>query len=372
MSKLKTYLRTSPYGQCSLFLCVTAGLLYILYQIIQHLPLLLTGLWHGGKEICAAFSPLFIGLIIAYLLSPLVASAEKKMPRPLAIAVTFLGIFLSFFLLFYSLALLILGQLSFYSPTELLANLLHYFTQYEETISSIITRLPTTLFSEGLERTLNGFLSGFSDRINAMAAVDFAKNIGGTIINFILGIVVSFYLLKDHLFFKRLWRKLLHLLLPLKQSARVKEFLLDVDGVISRFLRGQLLDGGIVAIISSLGLSLIGLEFAVFVGLFAGICNIIPYFGPVLGMIPAVMIAVSTDGLWKAVLSVLVLFFIQQVDSTVISPKVVGSSIGLHPVFVLLSVTAGGYFWGILGMLIAVPIAAIIKLFVLKALNNLQ
>lgn len=372
MKRIKRYLQSSPYGQLSIFVLFTSSILYLLYQTARHLPLVLTSFWSFLVGLFAALSPLIIGFIIAYLLSPLVNRISEKMPRCLAILATFLAIFLAVFLLFYSLTLLLFGQVAFYGPEEMIRQLISYFNEYEQTISQVLTRFPSSLLSDGLENTINQFISRFADKIDAAAAVDFAKNIGGHILNFVLGIVVSFYLLNDRDFFLRLWRKTLHMLLPLKQSAWVKEFLSDVNGVVSRFLRGQLLDGLIVAVLSCIGLSLIKLQFAVFIGIFAGVSNIIPYFGPVIGMIPAAIVGISTGGLEKALMSVLVLFLIQQLDSTIISPKVVGTSTGLHPVFVLLSVAVGGYYFGILGMLLAVPTTAIVKLFLIRLLYNLD
>jgi len=107
-----------------------------------------------------------------------------------------------------------------------------------------------------------------------------------------------------------------------------------------------------------------GLEFAVFVGIFAGICNIIPYFGPIIGMVPAFIIGVLTDGIWQGLIAIIVLFVIQQIDGSLIYPRVVGSSTGLHPLFVLLAVSIGGFYFGLVGMILAVPIAGIIQIFV--------
>lgn len=133
-----------------------------------------------------------------------------------------------------------------------------------------------------------------------------------------------------------------------------------------RFLRGQLLDALIVAIITSVILTIIRLDFAVLLGCFAGLTNVIPYFGPVFGAIPAVIVALFTGGLAKAVITLVAFIIIQQIDANLIYPKVVGSSTGLHPVFVLLAVTFGGYFWGIIGMVLAVPVVACIKQFIIR------
>ena len=131
-------------------------------------------------------------------------------------------------------------------------------------------------------------------------------------------------------------------------------------------MRGALLDAVFVAILSSIGLSIVGLDFAVFIGVFAGIANVIPYFGPLIGMIPAFLIGWLTSDFVHGVLAVLVLVIVQQIDSNIIYPKVVGSSTGLHPLAVLLAVSVFGYFGGIIGMILAVPIAGILQVFILK------
>ena len=109
-----------------------------------------------------------------------------------------------------------------------------------------------------------------------------------------------------------------------------------------------------------------GLQASVFIGVFAGIANVIPYFGPVLGMIPAFLMGFCTEGFWSGVLAVAILLAVQQIDCNLIYPKIVGTSTGLHPLMVLLAVSVFGYFGGILGMLLAVPIAGIIQVFVVK------
>ena len=114
------------------------------------------------------------------------------------------------------------------------------------------------------------------------------------------------------------------------------------------------------------GCQIVGLEAAVFIGVFAGLANVIPYFGPVLGMIPAFLMGLCTGGFWHGVLAVVILLAVQQIDSNFIYPKVVGSSTGLKPLVVLLAVSVFGYFGGIVGMLLAVPLAGIIQIFVLK------
>jgi N-dimethylarginine dimethylaminohydrolase len=137
-------------------------------------------------------------------------------------------------------------------------------------------------------------------------------------------------------------------------------------------LRGQLLDALLIAILSSIAFSIIGLEFAVFLGSFAGICNIIPYFGPIISIIPAALVGLITEGLSQAFFATLAMIIVQQIDANILYPRIVGSTVGLHPLFVLISVTVGGYYAGILGMVLAVPIAGIIKVLLMKKLDLLH
>jgi predicted PurR-regulated permease PerM len=215
-------------------------------------------------------------------------------------------------------------------------------------------------------------ISWISDNFSTAAILGFITNAGGSFLNLILGIVVSIYLLKDKDFFLRLWRKMLHIVLPMKANAVLTETLSDINRIVSQFLRGQLLDALIIAVLSSIGLTLIGLDFALFIGCFAGLCNIIPYFGPVISIVPAALVGLLTGGPIEALFAILVLVVIQQIDANIIYPRVVGSSMGLHPLFVLISVTVGGYYGGILGMILAVPTAAIIKVFIMKKLDSIE
>jgi predicted PurR-regulated permease PerM len=178
--------------------------------------------------------------------------------------------------------------------------------------------------------------------------------------------ILAFYLLKDLDFFKKLYNDTLSVFIKKNDNRKLRNFLSDINSIVSNFIRGQLLDALIVGILCSIGLSIIKLDFAVLIGMTAGISNVIPYFGPIIGSIPAVIVGLLSGSPIKALFAVIVLIVVQQIDSTLISPKVVGDSVGLHPLFVMLSIIIGGAYFGLWGMLIAVPTAAIIKMFLIR------
>jgi predicted PurR-regulated permease PerM len=393
MSKVKEMLSDWKYIRLCLYIVFTAALLYIIYLVIGNLDKVLAAVSSVVGSLVSAFSPLIVGLIIAYLLSPLVEFINNKVvsrfslktpsdpiklekrlgrQRTVSILITFLLIFLIICVIIYAFAFLIVGGLVFSSLQSMVDDIVNYFMKYESVIKSWAAAIPNSGIEVRLQSYANDVISWIYNNFSAAGVMNFIGNISGGIMKLVLGMIISIYLLKDKEFFLRLWRKALHLSLPMKANAVVTETLSDINKVVSQFLRGQLLDALIIAVLSSIGLSLIGLDFAVFIGCFAGLCNIIPYFGPIISMVPAGLVGLITGGPSEALFALLVLIVIQQIDSNMIYPRVVGSSTGLHPLFVLISVVVGGYYGGILGMILAVPIAAIIKVLIMKKLDSVD
>lgn len=388
MKKIKEYMRDRVFIRGSLFIVFNAFLLYVLYFVVKNFSSIASSLGSGISALLSAFSPLFIGLIISYLLNPLVtlidkklmqkvffrvpedplkAEKRRKLSRFISVLLTFIIVLAAIAAIIYGFAVMIVGQLVFTNFSTTFNNVLQTFLSYEVELKQWVSQnFPDGFLSEKVMDASNSVISWFSENFSASTAVSVISGAVGSVVNFVIGAIVSIYLMKDKDFFLSIWRKFLHLVLPQRANAAVTETLNEVNGVLSQFVRGALLDAVFVAILSSIGLSIVGLDFAVFIGVFAGIANVIPYFGPLIGMIPAFLIGWLTSDFLHGVLAVLVLVIVQQIDSNIIYPKVVGSSTGLHPLAVLLAVSVFGYFGGIVGMILAVPIAGILQVFILK------
>ncbi len=388
MKKIKEYMRDRAFIRGSLFIVFNAFLLYVLYFVVKNFSSIASSLGSGISALLSAFSPLFIGLIISYLLNPLVtlidkklmqkvffrvpedplkAEKRRKLSRFISVLLTFIIVLAAIAAIIYGFAVMIVGQLVFTNFSTTFNNVLQTFLSYEVELKQWVSQnFPDGFLSEKVMDASNSVISWFSENFSASTAVSVISGAVGSVVNFVIGAIVSIYLMKDKDFFLSVWRKFLHLVLPQRANAAVTETLNEVNGVLSQFVRGALLDAVFVAILSSIGLSIVGLDFAVFIGVFAGIANVIPYFGPLIGMIPAFLIGWLTSDFVHGVLAVLVLVIVQQIDSNIIYPKVVGSSTGLHPLAVLLAVSVFGYFGGIIGMILAVPIAGILQVFILK------
>ncbi len=318
-------------------------------------------------RLLSVLTPLFIGLAIAYLLHPAVDWLTQKLRRRgLAILLTYLLAACFLGGLICGFVILILGALPQGSPREITTQIFAYFeSAYQAADAYLSDFLPDGMpspIAAGLEQ----LSESLERRFSVEAAVTFLSGLGNAMLHFFIGLVASVYLLKDRDFFYMLWERLLSVLLTQRAHGLLNENLSEINQVLSTFVKGAMIDSLIIAFLSSVVLTALQVDYAVIIGLLDGVLNIIPYFGPFFGMLPAFAVAAVTAGPLHGMFAVFGLFVVQQIDANYIYPKVVGGSTGLHPLFVLLSVSLFGSFFGIGGMLLAVPIAGIVQIFIKK------
>jgi len=356
----------------SVYIIVLATILYIIYRIVSNLEFILS---------TVILTPFIIALFIAYLLHPIVCWIEcnvihgkwfkkhQKLKRTTSVLFTYILVFGIFVILLYSIYAMIGGQIS--RQVDINA-VIDSISNYSKRYNQIFEQLRVALENSGLSENLKQQFINTAESVNQLLGsaisktFDQLKRMGSNIVNIVLGLIIAFYILKDLEYFKQLYSKTTKALMKERKDEKLKSFFSDINSITSNFIRGQLLDALIVGILCSIGLSIIGLDFSVLIGMIAGISNIIPYFGPILGSVPAIVVGLLSGSPIKALFAVIVLAAVQQIDGTLIAPRVVGDSVGLHPVFVMLSIIIGGAYLGLLGMLIAVPTAAIIKMFLLR------
>lgn len=149
-------------------------------------------------------------------------------------------------------------------------------------------------------------------------------------------------------------------MIPNKFRGRVRAVAEDIDKTLGAYVRGQLFISVFVASMVYVGLILLGVEFAILLAIINGITNVIPYFGPIIGAVPAFFIALLESPL-LALKVILMITIVQQIESHIVAPTVYGRNLGIHPVIVILSLLAGGSFFGFMGLIFAVPVIAVIK-----------
>ncbi|RNC29319.1 MAG: hypothetical protein AWM53_00672 [Candidatus Dichloromethanomonas elyunquensis] len=300
-------------------------------------------------------SPFVVGVVLAYLLSPLVTSLQKKgLSRQSSVAVVFIWITVLLTLLLFLLMPILyieLGKLAVVLPERFQViydygqNAKAYYGQIG--LPGEVGKLIEEKLMQGQSFLLNWLKSIVEDLPGLLTYIGLM----------ILSPILAIYFLLD-------WNKLtdgIIRLVPAKMRGEWHRLLQEVDFIIQGYIQGNMIDALLVGLIIGFGVKLMGMEYALLIGVICGITNLIPYFGPILGGIPSVLLALSKSPI-MAVKVALVVFIVQQIDGNIINPRLMSSKVGLHPLWVVFALLAGGELDGILGMLIAIPLAAIIRI----------
>lgn len=169
--------------------------------------------------------------------------------------------------------------------------------------------------------------------------------------------ILAVYIIND---WEKIWLAFLNLLPPAAKRDLTMLFS-KIDAVLIAYLKGHLLVATLVGIFTGLAAVVIGVGYALVIGIIAGISNLVPYFGPILGGIPALILALAQSSR-AGIYMLIAIILIQQIEANLITPKIISEKLGMHPLAIVFSLLAGGELWGILGMLIAVPLVAILRI----------
>ena len=215
----------------------------------------------------------------------------------------------------------------------------------------------TTFLQESWRSIASGVLKG---ALGLGSGLGTALSILGYVV---LTPVLTFYILRDYDLIKVKAREFI----PRAKEAAVVEFASEYDRLLSSYLRGQLTVALILGALMATGLLIARFEYALLLGALVGVLSLIPYLGLALSLIPAVIIALASGNVKTSLISLALVYIVTQVlEGTVISPRIVGESVGLHPVWVILSLSIAGFFFGFVGFLIAIPLAVGVKLLVVR------
>ena len=308
-------------------------------------------------------TPFALSAGLAYLGDPLVDRLERIRIGRFGIGRTG-GVLVVFTLIFG--VLLLLPMLLLPSLEAQISRLIENLPRYAEWIRT--TALPMVMNALNMDAQFEA--SGLVDILKEhwQEAGGLAANILGSlsssgavvfawIMNMLLVPVVTFYLLRD-------WDRLveaIHGLLPRQHEAKISTIARESDQVLSAFFRGQLMVMLVLAVFYSVALALIGLDLALLVGIIAGLVSFVPYLGAIVGLLMAgIAAAVQFQDIFHVALALGVFFAGQALEGMVLTPKLVGDQIGLHPVAVIFAVLAGGQLFGFIGVLLALPASAVV------------
>ncbi len=311
--------------------------------------------------------PFVAGIAIAYFLDPLTSKLQKKMhSRIAAVCVVSAMLILLVLLCIFIIVPIVQKQLSiFIANLPMYAGLL--WSKIEPYAMELKRLFPQQ--ADDLRQTLaDHFSSGFKILLKTVQKLLSSSMAVINLLSLLLITpVVAFYLLRDWTGFCLSIRRLL----PRAEARTIRSLLSEMNDIISGFIRGQATVCLCLGIFYAVGLTLAGLDLGLLIGLGIGALSFIPYVGSTLGFVLSLSLAAVQFDDWKHIAVVVVIFFTgQMLEGNVLTPKLVGEKVGLHPVWVMFALLAGATLFGFLGVLIAVPVAAIIGVLVRFAIQK--
>ena len=325
------------------------------------------------KNFLDVLMPFIVGLLIAYLLYIPCRKIEsiykkskklkfiKKRARGLSILTVYIIV-----LIILIIAINYLLPIVSSSIIDLVSNIQVYYNSLITNIDNLPddSILKNEIVLDVIESIKNIDLKQF---VNMDKLAEYAKgviNVAGKIFDFFVAIIVSVYLLLERKQILEFIKKLGKAIFKERTYNNFGKYFDRTNNIFFNFLAGQLLDGIVIAIITSIAMSIMGVKYAVLLGVMIGVFNLIPYFGAIIAVILAALITLLTGGFWQALVMVIVVTILQQIDANIINPKILGNSLKISPLLVIFAVSLGGAYFGFWGMFLSVPVIAVLKLLI--------
>ncbi len=319
-------------------------------------------LFNPLKDFISAIGvPVACGAVIYYLVKPIYDYLlNKKVPKGIAILLVMVGVIVIFIMIITSLVPIIQKQL-----LDLVSQLPYYYQIISEQVENFMQTGLFETIQEQFNKINTDFIQSITERLNGILNFTFSGIgsvvgiIGDIVITVMTMPVILYYLLKDGNkvipFVTRMF--------PTRSQHKISVMLNEMNQQVSSYIRGQITVAICVGFTYIIGYTLIGLPYGVTIGMIAGLLTIIPYIGSIIGLTPALIIGFVTNP--TLALHVLLVFVIEQlIESRVLQPLILGSSLKMHPVTILIILLAAGKMFGLVGLLIAVPVYAVVKVFI--------
>ncbi|MCL6087902.1 MAG: AI-2E family transporter [Actinobacteria bacterium] len=327
------------------------------------LIIIVAGIFYVLSLMKIAIIPGIIGIFIAYMLVPVVKLLRKKIKKIWAVIITYIIFLLLVFVLFFFIVPLVFEE--FRSVVIKLPIYIHRFSiflnnliQNNAFLKNIETITGTKILPENSFEVTQFLISklNLSDFNIFRGATSLTISIFNIILNFIIGPLLGFYILKDSDKFILTFLKII----PRRGKYTAITIINRINNVFENYIRGQLIDAFIIAILITIGMMLLKIEFSMLIGVMTFVFSLIPVIGPIIPIIPAAIFALLTSPV-KALIVIIIFIGVHLINYFFISPHIMKSRTGVHPGLVLFSLIAGGALFGWLGIFLAIPVVAIIQ-----------
>ncbi len=305
------------------------------------------------------FSPLLLGFILAYLLDNIVRLLTRffRLPRPVAILATVVLIIV-FIILILSLAIpRIINNIQ-----ELVASLSDVsYLDVENWVLSGIDNEYLIEVKSYVDEAVQNLIDSASSLVGGLfnSALIHLLNVTSRVMYFVVSLVIGIYILFDKKELIARIKRFTYAFFDERKAERLMSVTHTANGIFQRFVVGKLIDSTIIGLLCYLFLYLFAVPFALIISIVIGITNMIPYFGPFIGAVPAVLITLinSTE---QTILVLVIIVILQQFDGLILGPIILGDRVGVSAFWIIVSVTVGGYLFGLVGMFLGVPVVVLV------------
>lgn len=363
------------YFKISLYVFLTVAALMIFYMLLNSSQNLWESVGGGLRFVANMLTPFFIGLVIAYILRPAVQVTEnllkkiwKKNKRRRARQLVSIGI------IFIILLSLLVVAIRFIIPglasniSDFIKVLPTYIKQATAYFNEVIE--PNPIYNnEIVQQSIDNAINSVRESINvvALSAVGWLANgivsfVNG-VVKVLLGLVLSFYLLSERRSIGSSFSRVVYAKFGEQRSRKISSFFGAVDRVFGKYISSKLVESMIVFAMAQLVFILLAVPYSTLMSTIVALTNMVPYIGPLIGGMVPVLVTLLEYPV-SAIYVALAIVVLQVLDAYFIQPKLIGDKMGLNPFWVLLSVIMGGALYGVIGILLAVPVAAVIKIII--------
>ena len=371
------------YFEISMYVIFTCIVIFLLSRFTDQLPAIAKTTGLALKWVGAILKPVIIGFIIAYLLFPMLERLEgllqkikplkkKKSVRGLAVALQWIIILVGLFIVVSLLVSVITKQARAANSEDIIEGIKTYANSINELYRELIDRLDKlNINSAEIKSSVDTFTNNLGKYMLDLSSQlgNLANNLKDGLATAFFALIFSVYFLLDMPKLKDYWGKVFGIILPNKVNSTIYTLIKDADKVFSGYIRGQAIDALMIGVVVSIVFSIIGIQYAIVIGLLIGLGNLIPYMGPIVGYSSIVIVGIATSDYKSMVIAAIALLIIQAIDGNLIYPKLLSTSVNIHPMIVIISLTVGASIGGLVGMIVAVPTGALVKVWFERLIN---
>lgn len=356
-------LKKIKYVDLVIALVSSIVLSFVIIQVIYNY----NSIFDGVKKAMRVLNPFILSFVIAYFLNPIMMFFENKLKlkRYLSLMLTYSIIVI----LIFAIVQLLLPKLTS-SIIQMFNDIPSYVDSIRKWVENVIKNNPQIIDITNMDFFKNNINP---NKINEMlmtllnSILSKTLSITSWLFNFILGLIISIYVLKDKEKFISVGKKSVYIIFRKEKGRIIINLIKNIDKMMSIYIGAKAVDSVIIAIISFVALVFLKSPYALLMTLIVGISNMIPYFG-FIGIIPPIIIN-AFDSPIRATWVAIFLFAIQQFDALYLNPKLIGHKVGLNPFLIMVAIAIGGSLFGGVGMLLACPTMAVIKLYSVKIIK---